>query len=382
VFKCRRVLYNDYIPPRLPHRDGEMEELLGYFRPVILQGGSARVHVYGPIGTGKTVLCKSLGKRIVDEAEEEAGLEVRYIYLNLAYMLSPYQVLTQLMNKLSLIQSSSSGLSTNTMLLNLVRFLETHETHLILGLDEADKYVKEGGDTELFYLLSRIHELGPLEGKSNLSLIYISRKLEWLGCLEPATLDTVGRASGVHLEDYSYAELSDILRYRADEAFHDGAASFEIIDFASSIAESYGGIRYALELLLEAGMLADADNSSKLRPVDVRRAHVKIPKGVNGAYYPSELILHKQLLILGSIRALDAGSEAYVSYEAVYEYYCILCDEYQREPEDLETFIVYIGDLEEEGYLLTKRGSALGVEFPLTRMRGSIEKVLERALTY
>jgi len=61
VFKNRRVLLHDYTPPRLPCRERELKELKKRFEPVLREGINVRIHVYGKVGTGKTVLYKWLG---------------------------------------------------------------------------------------------------------------------------------------------------------------------------------------------------------------------------------------------------------------------------------------------------------------------------------
>ena len=84
-------------------------------------------------------------------------------------------------------------------------------------------------------------------------MIYISRSLDWLKRLDETTLDTIGRTSAITLEKYGLREVRDIVAYRADLAFRPGAVDDDVLDLTAQISMAYGGVRYALELLLGLG---------------------------------------------------------------------------------------------------------------------------------
>jgi len=378
VFKSKRALFSDYTPSRLPHRERHLKFLRSYFEPILREGGCIKVHVYGPIGTGKTVLCNRFGRDLEAEASR-AGLRLKYVHINLAYMPKPYQIVTRLLDQVSFVKAPRSGLSPGEMLTIVTRTLIEEDYNLVLALDEIDTYINEGRDPKILYMFSRLHELHPAE-RSRLSLIYISRSLDWMKRLDEATLDTLGRVSGIELNRYGLPELRDILRYRAEEAFQPDALSPVIIDFISDIAIHYGGIRYALELLLEAGIQADADRSRTVGAEHVRRAHANIPKGVNGAYYPAQLSLHKQLLLSAIIQTLQQTNEPYAPVRDIIEEYHLLCEEYNKEPENEDLLHRYLKDLKNEGYILTKEGELVGTEFPVDRMVKSVEIALKQTL--
>ena len=120
VFKNRRVLLHDYTPTRLPHRERELNELKNYFGPVLTEDVNVKVHVYGSIGSGKTVLCRRLGRYLEEEAVK-AGKKLKYVHINLAYTPKPYHVMTKLMDQVSFVESSRSGLSPEEMLAIIAR---------------------------------------------------------------------------------------------------------------------------------------------------------------------------------------------------------------------------------------------------------------------
>jgi len=347
-----------------------------YFDPVLREGVSAKVHVYGPIGSGKTVLCKRFGSDLEARAAE-AGVNLRFVRINLAYTPKPYFILTRLLDKVSFIGGPRSGISPEEMLFNVAQALREEDCTLVLALDEVDTYISEGGNSRILYMLSRIHELYP-EPVTRVSLIYVSRSLGWMKRLDPATLDTLGRTSGIHLEEYTSRQMMDILMFRAEEASYPGTVSEKVIRFIIDISRGLGGLRYALELLRESGGVAASYGSSMITSEHVRLGNGRIPKGVNGAYYPSELSLHKQLFLSGVVQALQEIIDPYCTPEDVYEMYRLVCREYSREPKDKSFVPTYLRDLKIEGYIrLEDNGSLVGTDLPLEYLEEIVEKALE-----
>jgi len=379
VFKKSLALFHEYTPASLPHREEQLKGLERYFEPVLREGVSAKVHVHGPIGSGKTVLCKSFGRDLEAKAAEQ-GVNLRFARINLAYTPTPYYIMGRLLKKLSFVDSPRTGIGAEEMFINLAHVLIEEDCTLVLALDEVDTYIKEGGKSKILYMLCRIHELY-LDPTPKVSLIYISRGLGWLNKLDPATLDTIGRVSGVLLEEYTSKQVRDIILYRAEEATFPGAVSESVIGFIADLAKRDSGVRYALELLREAGNQAAADGSRRISPEHVRRAHVRIPKGSNGAYYPSELSLHKQLFLKGCLQALQNKWEPYVSPDDVYDEYLAVCDEYGRKAKDVEESESYLRDLHLEGYIvLRESGSQVGADSPVDMLGEMWAGALERAL--
>jgi len=378
VFKSRKALLLDYIPPSLPHRESQLKELERYFDPVLHEEGgmSVKVHIYGQIGTGKTALCKRFGRNIEAEAKE-LKKRLKYVHINLAYTPKPYHIMTELLAQVSFATTSRTGLSPEEMLTAVARTIEKEDYSLVIALDEVDTYVNERRDPKIFYLFSRIHELYR-DSTPRVSLIYISRSLEWLKKLDRPTLDTIGRTSAIYLQPYGIQELRDILNYRAEEAFQLGAVPEPIIDFIADVAVSYGDVRYGLELLLEAGGQAEVDYSTAVNAEHVRRGYINIPRGVNGAYYPSDLSLHKQFLLKAVVETL--GVDPYVDAGDVYENYQSICKEYEEEPEEEAEIQTYLRDLKGDGYIFLKAedGKTLVTTvFPLDRMSKALEESLE-----
>jgi len=381
VFSNREALLHHYVPDLLPHRERELAELKKWFEPILSENVNMKVHVYGSMGTGKTVLCNRLGRHLTDEAEKR-GVSLRFVNINLAYTPKPYHVMSILMERVT--GNSGQGLSPEDMLINVVKEICMENSKLVIALDEVDTYIMERRNPKILYMLPRVHEMDP-RAAGRISLIYISRSLDWLKRLDEATLDTLGRTATVKLEKYELEEIEDILGYRVEEAFRSAAVSSEIVEFTAQISYRCGGIRYALELLLGAGMIADSEGSSTVKADYVRRVHAGIPKGANGAIYPDELSLHKQLLLKAIIEGLNSGGSSYITFEEAYELYAVECELHGREKEDEETARIYLEDLSSEGYVLVKtRGNTIliGMEYPFDRLYEVLKRALKSALRY
>lgn len=381
VFRKREALFHDYVPLRLPHREKEFDELLSYFKPIFHENLSLKVHVNGDVGTGKTVLCRRLLKVLEGEALR-VGVKLKCAYVNLAYSPKPYYAMSDLHKQVAGVPAT--GLSPEQMLANVVETLVDGDSKLVVVLDEVDTYVEEGGDAKIFYMLPRVYELNEAVA-GRVSLIYVSRSFDWMKRLGKATLDTLGRTLAVKLEAYGFRQVRDITAYRAEEAFKPGAISEEVLDFIAHISMDYGGVRYALELLLGAGVIAERQGFDHVRAEEVRMANAAIPKGSNGAFYPEELSLHKQLLLKSIMETLDATGEPYITFQDAYTNYVETCQGYGVEPEDENTIIDYIEDLKIEGYIL-RRGKGekmrIAMEHPFHRLQEAINASLKRPSSY
>ena len=381
VFRNRDALLHDYVPSRLPHRERELEDLKAYFNPVLRERFSLKIHVNGDVGTGKTVLCRRLLKFLGEEASR-LGVRLRCAYVNLARSSKFYHAMSDLHAQVAGVPAA--GLSPEQMLVNVLEKIVREDSKLIVVLDEVDTYIGEGGASKIFYLLPRSYEVCS-GAEARVSLIYVSRSFEWMKKLDAATLDTLGRTLAVKLQEYSMPQVRDIVAYRAEEAFNPGAVGEGVVDFIAYISKSYGGIRYALELLLGAGVIAERQGFDRVGASEVRMAHAAIPKGVNGAFYPEELSLQKQVLLKSIMGTLDATSEPFVTLEDVKTNYIELCGYYNLEPEEDQTLLEYLEDLETEGYILLRKRRQevkVGMEYPFNRLEEAVNESLKHELRH
>ena len=70
VFKDREVLRHDYLPDRLPHREGQIRQLGEIVAPLLKGARSSNIFIYGNTGTGKTAVVKYVLTRLEFKAKE------------------------------------------------------------------------------------------------------------------------------------------------------------------------------------------------------------------------------------------------------------------------------------------------------------------------
>jgi cell division control protein 6 len=182
----------------------------------------------------------------------------------------------------------------------------------------------------------------------------------------------------IRFDAYSLEQVRDIVAYRVELAFKPGALSDDLIDFVAQISMPYGGVRYALEILLEAGILADYEGSRNVKASHVRVAHASIPKGVNGALCPEELSLQKQALLKAIYGALESYGSAYLPIDEACSLYRVVCEQLGVEPEEEGKVKAYIEDLSSEGYIMLK-SNTIAVEYPFEKILQTLEKLLKKA---
>ncbi|MEM1839455.1 MAG: AAA family ATPase [Candidatus Bathyarchaeia archaeon] len=369
VFSDAGALLHDYVPAQLPHRGAELKRLLHYFEPAVKgMNISVKVHVVGPVGSGKTVLCRRAGLHIMRGAEGR----VRFAYVNLAYAHRPYHAVAEVHRQV--LGVYPAGLSPEEMIASILDHLVGEDLRLVVALDEVDTYVMEGRSQRILYMLPRCHEVNP-KAAGRVSVIYVSRSLDWLKRLDEATLDTIGRTSVIALEKYGFREVRDIVAYRADLAFRPGAIEEDVLDLTAQISMAYGGVRYALELLLEAGMRADYEGSERVKAEHIRLANASIPKGANGALYPEDLDIHAQLLLLAILEALK--NRAYITVEDALSSYRILCEQEGITQEEEEALREYVRALAREGYIITQN-QRIAVEYPVDKPIQTLRKTIKQ----
>lgn len=370
VFKDEGKLDIHYVPPRLPHREEQLRQLMALFSSVLTAPGSkaCRALLIGGTGTGKTAVALKLGEVMAEEARRRR-VNLRYVYVNSRVLKDGREVLNAVLS--ALIPSlPRRGLGYVDLLKSLWQCLEQGDVQLILTLDEAH-YLLTRHVREVIYDLLRIHE--QFRGAKRVHLILISRDQSFLEGLDKATQSTL-RASLVYFSKYGAEELYDILNYRAEEAFHEGTVSKEVVRMVADLAAPLGDARYALELLWRAGKYADLEGSDVVGLEHVRRAkadtHPEIRR--EGLY---ALTLHQRLLLLAISRFFKRVEKAYASPEEIWGEYKLVCEEYgvsakEKLGEDLEI-------LDGQGLIVLKGGLVGLLDAPAYMMERAVEELLE-----
>lgn len=227
-----------FIPTRLFHRDGQRDEIIFYLRPALKGKPIRNLYIFGPPGTGKTVLIKY----ILDNYFPEISA-----YVNCFRFRTTKEILKEILFKFGIYSRKTES---NSDLFKKVE--ELNKNHrLIICLDEADQ-IKNSDKDEVLYNLAEI----------GCGLILISNKLmTHLLTLDPRTRDRLN-LHDIEFPAYRPDELFDIGKDRIKFSFVPGTISDRLIMTAARLSE--GDARVLLLALKNAGRYAEEEGKSKV----------------------------------------------------------------------------------------------------------------------
>jgi cell division control protein 6 len=167
--------------------------------------------------------------------------------------------------------------------------------YVIVTFDEVDHFIKRSNE-HVVYDLTRLNEVSPGEPCNVLGVLFIARDPSYRNLLDPAEISTLGLLS-INFPQYSAVQIRDIIAERVELAFKPGAVSDEVLEFVSDVAAkppANGDARFALDLLLYAGNLAENMGFNRVLPDHVRRVYGEIHPG-NVKHEVSSLSLNERL---------------------------------------------------------------------------------------
>ncbi|MEM0451686.1 MAG: ORC1-type DNA replication protein [Nitrososphaerota archaeon] len=349
IFKDEEKLSPEYVPPNLPHREKELELLMTFFSSVISGSPSisTRVLVSGSVGTGKSALVKLFGQKACYEASKK-GVDLRFLYVNCRISKTTFLVLRKLVEQLKA-RLPERGLSDEELLHKLLDYIEYKGLYVIIALDEVEMLLREEGG-EPIYLFTRVGE--ERLKIPRISMIFIFRNLEVLDTLDESTRSSL-LGNIIHLKEYGYKELYDIIKYRASLAFHPDVLMDDVIQMIAEIASERGDARYALDILWRAGKYAEVDRVMKITPEHVRKAVASVYPTIRREHL-EYLELHSKLILLALARSLEVEKTAYITSSVLNEYYRMVCEEYDVEPRSYTSFWEALQRLDDLGIIKIK----------------------------
>jgi len=300
----------DYIPSRLPHREGHEDELVQLFEPLIVagRGGGRTVVVHGGSGTGKTVTARRAAQRLVRRASSR-GVKLRYVHINCRYASSSFGLVQMLVTRTAP-EMPTRGYGASELLQAAYKYLDSRGELLLLVLDDVDQFLRVSGPRVIYEVMRLADSLG---GRGvHLILIGLEDASTLLG--EQWAKAMVTRLSQ-DFSPYTSGQLMDILGARAAEAFLEGAVERDVLLFASRVVErfGFGSARHGIELLQGAGLEAEYERVSSVTPEMVRQAQSRIEAVVG--MEALEQLQPDHLRVLHGVAQLAGEQKAYIPVE-------------------------------------------------------------------
>ena len=373
-----KVFASNYIPNHLWHREEEMKSLVNYFRSIITEptGSSRKVVLYGPVGTGKTVISRLFGADLTRylKAEHKPGdPSFRFFHVNCRKTKTPHLILTTILRQL-VPGFPLRGFSVDELLRMFSLLLYEQNLVSLLVLDEID-YLIPDERTDFLYALSRIEEgeskirdtnfsnFSGSNTESRFNLLCCTRDKSFRYQLDPSTASSLGR-NFITFPPYTRHQLFDIVTSRAEQGLCEESYDDELIEVIAGLAEEYGDARFAIELLWRAAKLADREKSDHIQAEHVRKAVVSvlpIEKSV-----VEDLSTHQKLLLLTIAKLLSCDNRPFVTTPDVKNSYVSTCEEAGVRPRRQTQIWAYLKDLGRLGLIQQevenrhKHGRSLG----------------------
>jgi cell division control protein 6 len=373
VFKDQRTLSFDYVPQRLVHREAQMKKLVMLYRPVVESNLSQNAVLTGSVGTGKTATAKRFCTDLKDFAEKQQKA-VDWVLVNCRQRNSESSAVLHVVNHFQP-NFPDRGFSITEMLRILRKDLEKRKVHLVIVLDEADMLLKKAGP-DIIYKLTRFGE-EKVDGRDLVSLMLISQK-NIFEMLDASSTSTFKRTNVVEFGKYSSDELRDIVKTRAELAFHDGAIDDDAINLIAEVSSEWGDARFAIEILEKAGMLADEESAGRISVEHVRGAKAEAYSSITESKLAG-LDRHQKLSLLGIARA--SRGKAYVTTGETESAYKVACEEYSEKPRAHTAFWGLMKDLDMLGVVSAKKsGPGISGKTTVITLLDIPAKVLEQRM--
>jgi len=329
---------------RIVGRDDQLQEITKMLRVALGDNRPPNLFLYGPSGTGKSLITKAVCKNISQICESR---EIRFgtIEVNCQDLDTLGVAIYELANRAASeagvdIEVPKHGVATKEKLDELYRIVNENFDSVVFILDELDMLIgrrdkEEPAFSRLLYQLSRAGARNELT--SFISVVAISNDTKMMESVGSRALSSF-TPEDVHFDDYDANQLQAILRRRQD-AFHEGVLENDVIPLAAAFAaQTHGDARKAIDLMRVAGELAEREGNERVREQHVREAQDKVEK--NRVLEVVRGISTQKKLCLYATAAVAAESENGAARSTTgYRVYQFLTDSIDADQYHQETYV-------------------------------------------
>ncbi|MDQ3847647.1 MAG: AAA family ATPase [Thermoproteota archaeon] len=342
IFKNKSKLSPRYLPDELPHREAQIQQIMRVFSDAPHDPEKfplSILQIVGPAGIGKTsTVLRSC--KILEELFAKSRLKLKNVYINMKLQGGNKFAIYRLLLENIAPELPAQGLSAEEMLRYLLQYLRKNNQYAIIVIDEIDYLVKSSKDTSIIYDLTRLNEYELDRSCYIKGVIFIARSTEFHARLDAAEMSTLGRVP-MEFPPYTVQQISDILESRVAQAFNPRAIGSDVIDKIANIttsSEVSGDVRYALDLLLYAGNLAESDGSGRVMLDHLRKVHGQLHPSITTEEI-DQLSRNHLLSLMALVRALRTKKKPYVGLKDVRLYASELADQLGMKKIDIEDYL-------------------------------------------
>lgn len=346
IFLDRSKLSSRYIPNELRHREREMSLLMTMFKDSYIKPEQflfSTPQIVGRSGIGKTSTIIKFSN-VLESEFTKTGLTLKVAYINLKLQGgNKYAVYRFLLEKIAP-ELPSQGLSAEEMLRYLLSYLHENKLYTLIILDEIEFLLRSNKDSGIIYDFTRLNEFDLSKHCNVIGVIFIARSTDFHGKIDSSELSTLGRIP-IEFLPYSQEQISDILVTRSSESFNPRVVGTDIIDEVSLITTSQvgGDVRYALDLLLYAGNLAEANGSDRITLEQIRKVHGHNKSSITMEDL-KELSKNHLLTLMAILKVQSKRKKQYVELKEIRAYALELAGEHKVKKFEFEDCMNYLLD--------------------------------------
>ncbi|SDN30583.1 cell division control protein 6 [Halogranum gelatinilyticum] len=262
IFARRELLRVGHVPERdrIVGRDDEMRKVGAALGPATQGGPPRNLIIFGKTGTGKSLVSRHICRRARKHSREN-GVDLRHVYVDCSDADTETRVaremVLQVRDELSpSMEIPAQGIGASEYYRYLWMLLEDVDVFAVI-LDEIDKL----SDDDILMQLSRAEESGKTD--AYIGVISISNKIEYREQLNERVNSSL-QDRELTFHPYDANQLEEILQNRRD-AFLEGVLQDDVIPKTAALAaREHGDARKAVDILFEAGSLAEERTDSKV----------------------------------------------------------------------------------------------------------------------
>jgi len=322
------VFEEDYIPPRLPSRDEQLERIKEAMLPAFKNRWPENLIIYGPPGTGKTCLVKYA----MEEFRRNCGRPIAYI--NCWEQKSIYNILSCTVVQIG--GFPSPRINTKVMIDIIKR--KVGENSFILILDELDMVDDK---STLLYCFADVGKTG---------IFAISNTDLWISTLDKRVRSRFA-FEPLYFPPYKVKDIVEILKPRAEIGLVRGAIELELIEKIAELAN--GDARIAIQMLRKSAENAELHGREKISEEDVEKVWESFRKQ-RQSYLLSKL--NRDQNILYEIIRENPGIES----SDIYRKYEEIAGKLGTKPIAPRTVRKYLKKFTELGFVKVKSGKGRG----------------------
>ncbi|MWG33801.1 orc1/cdc6 family replication initiation protein [Halomarina oriensis] len=372
VFQAKQLLDPDTVidEDRIVGRDSQLDDIITYLRPTLEGNRPPNMLLYGPSGTGKSLIINAVCEQVVELA---AAQDDRFgvISINCQTIKSHDRAVYRLVESAAAAAGvpadvPQSGISTDRKLRRFYDILSDHHDSVIIILDEVDLLAGRQRDpnaepaySKLLYQLSRASQLGRIEG--HVSVAALTNDPRFMEDLD-GRAESSFNPQDVVFSDYDADQLQAILERRQD-AYRDGVLEKEIIPLSAAFAaQDHGDARKAIDLFRKAGEIADRRNETMVCEDHVRDAQAEAERDrtltqMQGLSTQKKLSLYATAIVpVFADHAINA-----VPSTVAYRVYQFLTERLDADTKSRDSYLRYMNEAETYNFVTSeKRGRGYG----------------------